>query len=94
MALGASRPLTSDESATLLVRFMVQHLSSPRTLVVAAWLWLAAEADDIEEKRRCLEAVLELNPESQSVRAALALLYQRQIRDLDPMSIAYSGCEC
>jgi len=51
--------------------------------VVAAWLWLAVQTDDPDEKRRCLEAVLELNPESQSARAGLALLHQREIRNLD-----------
>ena len=43
-------------------------------LVVAAWLWLAAEADELEEKRRCLEAVLELDPDYTSALIALAAL--------------------
>lgn len=59
---------------------IVQHLHRPHSLLVAGWLWLAAEADHIEEKRRRLEAVLELNPESQSARAGLALLHQRETR--------------
>ena len=27
--------------------------------VIRVWLWLAADTDDLDEKRRCLEAVLE-----------------------------------
>ena len=30
----------------------------PCALLIHSWLWLAAEADDFEEKRRCLNAVL------------------------------------
>lgn len=42
-------------------------------------LTLAGDADDSEGKRRCLEAVLELNPDSQAARAGLALLRQREV---------------
>ena len=76
-----------DKLRTHLAKFIVQHLNRPRTLVIRAWFWLAAQTDDIEEKRRCLEAVLELNPESQSARARLALLYQREVGDSDKASI-------
>jgi hypothetical protein len=44
--------------------------------VVRAWLWLAAEADDIEEKRHCLNAVLQLDPENEPATLALLVLNQ------------------
>ena len=84
--------LMIDTLRTLRAKFIVQHLTSPRPLVIRAWFWLAAEADDLEEKRRCLEQVLELNPESQSARAALALLHQRETKELDSTSIANRRC--
>lgn len=61
-----------DNFRTILAKFIVRRLSRPRPLVVATWLWLAADTDDIEEKRRCLWAVLELDPEN--TRALLGLL--------------------
>ena len=48
---------------------MVKHLNRLGPLVIRAWFWLAAETDGMEEKRRCVEAVLELNPESQAACA-------------------------
>jgi len=41
-----------------LARLMV-HLPWPPSLLVAAWGWLVAEAGDLGEKWRCLEAMLE-----------------------------------
>jgi hypothetical protein len=38
--------------------------------VLAAWRWLAAEADDLGEKRRCLEAILRLDPDSEQAHTA------------------------
>jgi len=35
------------------------HLPWPPSLLVAAWGWLVAEAGDLGEKWRCLEAMLE-----------------------------------
>ena len=43
-------------------------------VVVAAWLWLAADTDDVEEKRRCLKAVLEVAPDNSEALLALAAL--------------------
>ena len=50
-----------DKFRTLLARFIVKHLTGARALLVHAWLWLAADTDDVEEKWRCLQAVLELS---------------------------------
>ena len=77
-----------DKLRTLPARFIVQHLTRPRQLVVHAWLWLAADTDDVEEKWRCLQAALELNPEHQSARAASALLFQREVKRIQRESIA------
>ena len=56
---------------------MAQHLPGPRPLVLHSWLWLAAEADDIEEKRHCLNRVLGLDPENGPASLALLVLDQR-----------------
>jgi len=61
---------------TLLAKFIVDHFTRPRRLVVQAWLWLAAKAEDLEDKRHCLNAVLELDPENEPASLALLLLDQ------------------
>ena len=61
-----------DQLRTALAHFIVQHLRRPRPLLVAAWLWLAAQTDDTEEKKRCLWTILDLDPDS--TRALLGLL--------------------
>jgi hypothetical protein len=64
-----------DNLRTVLARFIVRHLTrSP--LVVQGWLSLAAQADDVEEKRRCLNAVLQLDPENEAASVALLVLDQ------------------
>ena len=83
--------LMIDRVRTLLARLIVKHLNRPLFLVIHAWLWLAAETDDVEEKWRCLQAVLELNPEHQAACAASALLFQRKIRTAGRASIADRG---
>jgi hypothetical protein len=60
-----------DRLRTLAARVIVRHFPRARSLVVAAWSWLAAETDDLEEKRRCLEEVLGLDPDNESARMAL-----------------------
>ena len=66
-----------DKLRTLLAKFIVKHLNRPRSLVVEAWLWLAAEADDTEDKRRCPNAILQLQPENEPASLALLALDQR-----------------
>lgn len=61
-----------DRLRTVLAKFIVKYLPGPRPLLVAAWHWLAAGTDDIEQKRRCLWEVLDLDPDN--TRALLALL--------------------
>ena len=55
---------------TALARLIVRYLPGPRSLLLAAWKWLAAEADDLGEKRRCLEAILELDPGNEQMHMA------------------------
>jgi len=54
-----------DEFRTAVARFLVRYLTRPSPLVIRAWLWLGAEADEVEDKRRCLNAVLQLDPENE-----------------------------
>jgi len=55
-----------DNLRSALARLIVRHLRRPRPLAAHAWLWLAGQAEDIEDKRRCLEAVLQLDPENET----------------------------
>jgi len=55
-----------------------QQFHRPRSLVIRAWLWQAAEADDLEEKRRCLNEVLQLDPENEPASLALLVLDQER----------------
>ena len=80
-----------DHVRSLIATFAVRHLRRPRSLVIQAWLWLAADTDDVEEKWRCLQAVLELNPEHQVARGASVLLFQREVKRLQRESIADNG---
>ena len=52
-------------------RFATRYLPGPRVLVVRAWAWLCAQTDDLDEKRRCLEAILELDPDLEWAQLAL-----------------------
>jgi hypothetical protein len=65
-----------DRLHTSPAQFIVRHLRDPRSLLRAAWGWLAAETDNLNEERRCLEAILELDPAKE--RAAMALLWVLQ----------------
>jgi len=55
---------------TIPAHLVVRWLPGPRSLLLAAWKWLAAEADDLGEKRRCLEAILELDPNNEQMHMA------------------------
>ena len=45
-----------DRFRTRLARLIIRHLTRPRELVIRAWLWLAADTDDVEVKWLCLHA--------------------------------------
>ena len=40
----------------------------------AAWLWMASTLDDPQEKKECLQKVLQINPDNETARQALAQL--------------------
>ena len=63
---------------TLSARLITRYLPGPRVLIVRAWAWLAADTDDLAEKERCLEAILELEPDAEW--AQIALLGVRRLR--------------
>lgn len=44
------------------------------------WAWLAAETDDLAEKERCLEAILELEPDAEWAQVALQGIRYRQVQ--------------
>jgi hypothetical protein len=67
-----------DKLRSLVGRFMLQQLRRPGTLAIRAWLWLAAEAPDAEEKLRCLNAILQLAPANEFATLALLLFDQRR----------------
>lgn len=66
--------LMLDELRSILARFIVRHLHHPRSHVVAAPLWLAADADEREERRRCLKAALETDRDNTRALVALVAL--------------------
>ena len=60
-----------DHIRTLSARLITRFLPGPRALLVRAWAWLAAETDDLAEKERCLEAIVDLEPDAEWARMAL-----------------------
>jgi hypothetical protein len=56
-------PPMLDRFRTRLARFIIRHLTRPRELVIRAWLWLAAESRDLQDKRHCLSTVVRLDPD-------------------------------
>ncbi len=46
----------------------------PPGVRVQAWLWLSGLTDDLEQRRRCLEAALRLDPDNRVAQQGLALL--------------------
>jgi len=52
--------------------------------LLAAWRWLAAEADDLGEKRRCIEAILEIDSDSEWAYTTWLWVLQEQQSDAEP----------
>ena len=71
---------------TLSARFVTRWLPGPRVLLVRAWFWLAAEAPDLDQQRRCLDAILELDPANEAAGLAREWIRQcdLQVTDLHP----------
>jgi len=68
----------ADNLRTAIAGVIASRVDRPRLLVVQAWLWLAANHRDLEGKRRCLDAVLQLEPENETASLALLVLDQRR----------------
>jgi hypothetical protein len=63
---------------TLSAHLLTRWLRRPRALVVRAWVWLCAHTEDLDEKRRCLEAILELDSKLEWAQLALQQVRHRQ----------------
>ena len=66
---------------------IILNIREPLSLLVAAWRWLAAEADDLDEKRRCLEAILALEPDNERAYMALLWVLRQQSYDTQHRSV-------
>ena len=78
MEWGIGSIAVTNRLRTLSARLITRWLRRPRALVVRAWFWLAAHTDDLDEKRRCLEAILGLDPNCEPANAALQGILLRQ----------------
>lgn len=67
-----------DNIRTIAARVIVHRVRRPHLLVIRARFGLAAQADDLQEKRRCLNAILALDPENEAASLALLLFDQRR----------------
>ena len=70
----AHRHKRLDSLRTAFAKLVVGHLTRPQMLVVRCWLWLAAGSRDLEYKRHCLKAVLELEPDNEPASLGLLVL--------------------
>jgi hypothetical protein len=61
-----------DKLRTIIAKFIAQHVQRPPCVVAGAWRWLAAQTGNVEEEKRCLWAVLDLDADN--TRALLGLL--------------------
>lgn len=77
-SLGLTDTIPAENMCTIFAKYVTPNLRRPRPLVIRAWLWLAAEADRLTEKRLCLETILRLHPENEAATLALLLLDQRR----------------
>jgi hypothetical protein len=56
---------------TVSAHLVTRYRLGPVALQIRAWAWLAAEADDLPEQMRCLEAIVALDPSLDWAQAAL-----------------------
>ncbi len=63
----------TDEARSLLAQVVLQSPQEP-----SAWLWLSGVVESDEERRRCLERVLALDPNNAAARRGLARLGQAE----------------
>jgi hypothetical protein len=69
-----------DSIRTLSARFITRHGVGPRVMQIRAWAWLAAETDDLAEQKRCLEAIVALDPSLDWAQAALTRVWYWWLR--------------
>ena len=70
-----------DRFRTLSARFITRYRIGPRTWQIRAWAWLAAQTNDLEEKMRCLKAIVALDPDLDWAQAALTRVWYRWRRE-------------
>ena len=70
----------ADRLRTLSARLITRYLRWPRALVVRAWFWLAVQNEDLHEKRRCMEAILKLEPGNQWAGEAMGWVEGRLLK--------------
>jgi tetratricopeptide (TPR) repeat protein len=63
--------------------------SEPRN--EAAWLWLAAGVDNIEQKEFCFKKVLEINPHNENAQKALSQIKKPSVPSFDDLVNVSSG---
>lgn len=75
------------EARRLLVRLIQQD---PRS--EAAWLWLSGAVDRPEDRRRCLEQILAINPGNELAKRGLARLgFASEIKEPEPVDAGREG---
>jgi hypothetical protein len=67
-----------DHFRVAVAPFTTRHLQRWHAFAIRAWFWLAVQTDHLEEKRRYLNAILELDPENEPATLALPLFNQRR----------------
>ncbi len=73
--IAAAKAGRRGEARSLLEQ--VTRANAPAPLKIQAWLWLTETHDDVDQKRRCLEAVLALDASNAAARKGLQLLSRR-----------------
>jgi hypothetical protein len=69
-----------DRFRTWSALVFTRHRIGPRIPQIRAWAWLAAETDDLEEKTKCLEAIVALDPDLEWAHEALRLFRNERVR--------------
>ena len=78
-----------DGFPTILARLVGRRLHHRRPLLIQAWLWLAAEADTLQQKRRRLNLVILTHPEVDHVGGLVEVLERYEVG-----LVLDSGQEC
>ncbi len=66
-----------DQFRALSARLITRHRIGPRALQIRAWAWLAAETESLAEQKRCLEAIVALDPSLDWAQATLTRVWYR-----------------